>query len=131
MHIFFNFDVIPSFYPRFPPIFSVFREKNRREMDETEENTSIDSIEVGPASPHVLVTPRIPIPVMMRETPLSTKRERQAITPRFRRPAPRMIKTVPQTRSIWAVAKDTTPRLVTPHGKEGIVDFKRLETLIL
>ncbi|KAF1763699.1 hypothetical protein GCK72_003644 [Caenorhabditis remanei] len=89
-------------------------------MDETEENTSIDSIEVGPTSPHVLVTPRIPIPVMMRETPLSTKRERQAITPRFRRPAPRMIKTVPQTRSIWAVAKDTTPRLVTPHGPKPL-----------
>lgn len=90
-------------------------------MDETEgHNTSIDSIEVGPASPRVLVTPRLPIPVMMRETPLSTKRERQAMTPRFRRPAPRMIKTVPQTRSIWSVRKDTTPQLVTPQGPKPL-----------
>ncbi|UMM15555.1 hypothetical protein L5515_012954 [Caenorhabditis briggsae] len=89
-------------------------------MDETENNTSIDSVEVGPSSPRVVATPRIPIPVMMRETPLSTKRERQALTPRFRRPAPRMIKTVPQTRSIWSVRKDTTPQLVTPHGPQEL-----------
>ncbi|CAO4363711.1 unnamed protein product [Caenorhabditis nigoni] len=89
-------------------------------MDETENNTSIDSVEVGPSSPRVVATPRLPIPVMMRETPLSTKRERQALTPRFRRPAPRMIKTVPQTRSIWSVRKDTTPQLVTPHGPQAL-----------
>ncbi|CAL2031028.1 unnamed protein product [Caenorhabditis brenneri] len=90
-------------------------------MDESLGNSSMDSIEVGPTSPRVLVTPRIPAAVMMRETPLSTKRERQAMTPRYRGPMPKIFKSQQPQRSILSMTrKDTTPQLLTPHGPQPL-----------
>uniref|UniRef100_A0A8R1I196 Membrane-associated tyrosine- and threonine-specific cdc2-inhibitory kinase wee-1.3 n=1 Tax=Caenorhabditis japonica TaxID=281687 RepID=A0A8R1I196_CAEJA len=82
-------------------------------------NSSTDSLEVGTSTspPPVLATPRIVnIHNIMRETPLSTKRERMKMTPKFRRPAPKVIKTAPPVRSFYSAVRDTKPRIITPQG---------------
>ncbi|CAI5448298.1 unnamed protein product [Caenorhabditis angaria] len=71
---------------------------------------SDDSIPAN-ITPPIYVTPRV-----LRNSPLSTKREKQKSTPLFRRPAPKVAKTAPPMRSLHSQFQIRQPRIITPSG---------------